>query len=430
LRHSDGLPLNDLLEVLRAPPRNPFATVDQGRRKLSGGRGHFASAKDNPVISAVSPAKTRPEISSSTSTGWHFAPIPDLNRVTKHAISQHCAWPAFIGICMALRQEGRRGATSSIRQAAKDQQRVGIGLRELARDLGINVGTVRRQVGRLVEIGVIVRHRPNVEIRADLATGKIVSKAKGRCENTLIYLTILPKHLRPAKAVTGAKRTQPTVVLKVHNQPTFIESKNQRVPDGQADGVGRPQPQEEGGHSAAKAGREEIPILPMDAGRDEPVMPIGRVIGSPKTSPAPRRTNRYQDDQRPPQVWVGPEEQARKAMQARLAAEQAERDRRDAEAKTTAQAAPQEVPETDPETDLRRAVESLPPAKRERCRRLGRDAKTAADQAAAEAAMLLEIVRQRTGQDAASDEIAKDAKAETYRDLYRREKSAQKAVTA
>ena len=117
-------------------------------------------------------------------------------------------------------------------------------------------------------------------------------------------------------------------------------------------------------------------------------------------------------------------------MQARLAAEQAERDRRDAEAKTTAQAAPQEVPETDPETDLRRAVESLPPAKRERCRRLGRKAKTAADQAAAEAAMLLEIVRQRTGRDAASDQAARDAKAETCRDLYRREKAAQKAVMA
>lgn len=282
------------------------------------------------AVSADLSAPSRP--ASTTSTGWHFAPVPDLNRETKRRITKASAWPTFIGICVALRHEGRKGRTPEIRQAAKDQQRVGVGLRHLARDMGLNVSTVRRHVRRLAEIGVIVVHRPNVTFRADLATGRIVTKAKGRCENTRVYLTILPEHLRPTKAGTGAKRAHPPADPMAQSAPTVRESLNQRTPDGLATSVGQPQAGQAGrlpaagpgGHSAAKAGQERPPILPVDAGRDEPVLPVGRVIREAKASPPPRRTNPYQEASRGPQPFIGRDAEAWERTR-RLEAEKAAR---------------------------------------------------------------------------------------------------------
>jgi len=293
------------------------------------------------MIAAVPGISTPSRPASKASTGWHFAPVPDLNREMKRQITKAAAWPTFMGICFALRQEGRKGKTPAIRQAAKDQQRVSVGLRHLARDMGLNVSTVRRQASRLAKLGLIVVHRPNVTFRADLATGRIVTNAKGRCENTRIYLTIQEVHLRPAKAGTGAKCNHPPVGSRVQNAPTVRESLKQRTPDGLADGFGRPQAEdagrlpaadapgltagEAGGHTAAKASQERRPIVPEDAGRDEPVLPVGRILANPNARP-PRGRRVPADEQREPVSFTGNDLARLEATKRRLAAEAARRD--------------------------------------------------------------------------------------------------------
>jgi len=265
------------------------------------------------AVSADLSSPSRP--ASTTSTGWHFAPVPDLNRETKHRITKASAWPTFLGICLALREQGRKGRTPAIRQAAKADQRISVGLRHLARDMGLNVSTVRRHVRHLVELGVIVTFNPNVSHHVDPATGRIFTKAKGRCENTRVYLTIQPHHLRPAKAkATGADcahRAADLSPCKVQSAPTVRDSKNQRVPDGLATGVGQPQAGQAGrltaagagGHTAAKAGQERPPIVPQDAGRDEPDLPPR--LGRAATSTPLRRTNKWQEGDRKPQAFTG-----------------------------------------------------------------------------------------------------------------------------
>ena len=385
------------------------------------------------MVSAISTDQTPASTTEPVAYTWFK--MPDLNRATHRRLGQSGAGWTFETICRLVHLVSRHGRPQA-KKAAKELGRLSVGLQAIAGEAGISVAKVRRDLVELVDLGLVAVSRRNVTFKVDPANGKIVENRTGRSMPVVVFVTIGTEHLR-TKAGQDRPVMNPATVAgpptqdRVHPGGAIQrELKTKRVPDGQADGVGRPQPQEEGGHSAAKAGQEGT-VVRVDDPHDGLPVPVGRISRpAGKAPPAPRRTNPYQEEQRQPQVWVGPEEQARKAMQARLAAVRAERDRRDAEAKTTAQEAPQEVPAADPETDLRRAVESLPPAKRERCRRLGREAKTAADQAAAEAAMLLEIVRQRTGRDAASDQAARDAKAETCRDLYHREKAAQKAVMA
>lgn len=262
------------------------------------------------MIAAVSPDVSTPSRhATTTKTGWHFSPVPDLNRETKHQVTKASAWPTFTGICFALRQEGRKGRTASIRRAAKEDQKLSVGLRHLARDMGLNVSTVRRQVRRLEQLGLVVIFNPNVRHHVDPATGRIFAKSeKGRCENTRVYLTIQPHHLRPAKATAmGAQCAQPAGQdgsCKVQSAPIVRDSKNQRTPDGDACGIGTPPAGQAGrlpaakaaGHAAGDAGHERPPIVPLDAGRDEPDLPPR--LNRAGKAPTNRRTNGYQEGQR------------------------------------------------------------------------------------------------------------------------------------
>lgn len=259
------------------------------------------------MFSAVSTVSRRPSDAWNTATGFPFAQFPDLNRETKTLVSKASSWPVLCGVILALRQEGRRGMNAQVRKAAKEQLKIGVGLKHLARDLGLNVTTVRRQVRRLEELGLVVTHRPNVTHTTDPATGQIVTKSDGRCENTTIFLTITPEHLRPTKKSTGAQCAPPPCVSRAHNAPTVRELGIQRAPDGGASGVGTPPAAaaaglpagETGGHSAAgtgrlaAAGQEGTSVVPVTAGRDEPVLPAGRLLPTPKTTPRRQAAGRH-----------------------------------------------------------------------------------------------------------------------------------------
>lgn len=229
--------------------------------------------------------------------------------------------------------------------------------------MGISVSTVRRHVRHLVDIGVIVVYHPNLSFHVAPATGRITTKAEGRCQNTRVYLTIQPHHLRPAKASgMGADCTHQDAdpsPCKVQIAPTVRDSKNQRTPDGLTAGAGQPQAEpagrlaaaeapglpagEAGGHAAAKAGQEEPDIVPFDAGRDEPDLPP-RLCRAGNAAPE-RRTNRWQEEPRTPQEFAGRDRERFEATRRRLEAEKAAREAADTSAPAFGQGTPTFVQE-------------------------------------------------------------------------------------
>jgi hypothetical protein len=141
-------------------------------------------------------------------------------------------------------------------------------------------------------LGLVVIHRPNILHTTDPDTGRIVTKAKGRCQEALIYLTITESVLRPARVHrdtrVGITVTPTHASVRVHGDTTVRELGNQRTPVGDADGIGTPPAVRDAGLPAA--GQEGTPVVPLHAGRDEPLqMPPGRIVPSSAPPTPPRR---------------------------------------------------------------------------------------------------------------------------------------------
>jgi hypothetical protein len=254
------------------------------------------------AISAVSASIPRPASTTKARTGWAFQPLPNLNRETRQRLGKTRSGWTFSVICTELGYAVHKG------RASWDQQRLGIGLKALAKESGQGIGKVRRDVESLAEIGLVVIVRPNILHTTDPDTGRIVTKAKGRCQEALIYLTITDAHLRPARVHrdtrVGITVTPTHASVRVHGDTTVRELRNQRTPVGDADGIGTPPAVRDaglpagqaGGHPAAgtgrlpAAGQEGTPVVPLHAGRDEPPqMPPGRLAPATK-APTRRQT--------------------------------------------------------------------------------------------------------------------------------------------
>jgi hypothetical protein len=246
-------------------------------------------------------------------TGWAFQRVPNLNRETRQAIGKAKAGWTFTTICTELGYACHKG------KASWGEQRLGIGLRALARESGQEVRKVRRDCAALEKLGLVVVSRPKVLHVADPATGQIVTKARGRCQAALVYLTITEAALRPPKGQHGTEGgttvAPPRAASKGHSGTTVRDIQNQRTPDGDAAGIGTPPAGpggrlaaaeapglpagEAGGHSAAKASQEGS-IMPVDAGRDEPPLPAGRIVpAAPRRAAPARGRERHPEDSRP-----------------------------------------------------------------------------------------------------------------------------------
>jgi len=280
----------------------PWLPLAKGHPKDRRRQGRRATRKFARMIasssSAVSAVESRPGRSATTAsrTGWAFQPLPNLNRETRQAVGKaRCGW-TFTTICTEL------GYACHKRRATWDQQRLGIGLRALARESGQDVRKVRRDCAALAKLGLVVIHRPKVLHTADPTTGKITTKSKGRCENTVIYLTITEAVLRPAwvnrGTIGGTTVAPPTAACKGHGGTTVIEQKQtkqtENTPDGGADGVGTPPAAEAG----LTAGEAPASILPVNAGRDEPDVPAGRILPSQGTASPTRQRHLGQEERR------------------------------------------------------------------------------------------------------------------------------------
>lgn len=332
------------------------------------------------VVSASRATRTPRQggASKPPQTGWAFQRVPNLSSETRRAIGKaRCGW-TFTVICTELGYACHKG------RASWDAQRLGIGLRALARESGQSLNKVRRDVAALVDLGLVVSQRPRILHIADPATGRITAKAKGRCENTLIYLTITEAALRPPKGQRGTgdgtSVAPPIDACKGQDGTTFRDCRKQRTPAGDAVGIGTPPAVpggrlaaaeapglpagEAGGHSAAKASQERGGILPVDAGRDEPPMPAGRIVPAAATTrraAPPRERERHPEDGKP---WDQASLDAMARTNRRLAAEEerrrqedaAWRERQEAEERQRQAEAPSTPPAPDPVPDEKPAA--------------------------------------------------------------------------
>jgi hypothetical protein len=196
-------------------------------------------------------------------TGRWFFKMPDMSNEIFRAINDASACGTFMAICQAAHDQERRGRTEAVRVAAAGGQ-IGIGLRELARITGSSVVTIRKHCQALHQIGVIVQHRRGCQHVADPATGRIVTKNQGRTPTTLIYLTIMNDHLRPAAAKAAAERKRrgteidpPPVTSKDNFFTPSIESSTELGENTAT----HPVNVEAGRHPPAKTGQDRVTIV-------------------------------------------------------------------------------------------------------------------------------------------------------------------------
>jgi len=287
------------------------------------------------MIAAATAVSRVRQPASTPSTGWHFSPVPDLNTATHRAIGASGAGWTFETICRLIHHVGRVGRPKA-RQAAKAEQRIGVGIAAVAHDAGLAEGTVRRHLRRLQGLGLIVVVRPNVIHTRDDA-GRLIENRTGRSQAVVIYLNVGPQHLRQAASQAAANPSRmeglPATDSVHSGRAIQREEKTERRPDGQPAGIGRPPAAPEaagtaddtdtttdttgtpdtlpdasrGRLTAAEAGggltaateagrltaavfeRESDPIVPVDAGRDSPPDALaGRILPTPKAAPPDR----------------------------------------------------------------------------------------------------------------------------------------------
>lgn len=385
------------------------------------------------MISAVSGAITAPGSAIKGTTGRYFFKVPDLSDEQSQAISKASGWPAFIGICRALHDQARRGRTVAIRQDA-ESGKIGVGIKAIARAMGVAPSTIRRQLTGLERAGLVVVFRPARLTVADGKTGKIISKSKGRTPPALVYLTILDSHLRPAKkgakctpsqAPAGAgmgRNLTPTVApVKAHIAPPSKETKTKEAET--AGSLSRPADSawETGRHSAAGAGHEEVIVTTIAPNEPGAVVTVESTLSRPTTPTGHRRPQepsggepaaaatvnslQHQDGQ---ETNDSPADGS--GMDASLGSMAEEL------ARLTGKTAARQQENASALDRLRNKIDELPPAKKRRTKRLGKKAKAAAD---AERD-LMRIVKEKQ---AAQSKETKAAAKEAYRQQYRAEKA-------
>lgn len=379
------------------------------------------------MIAAVSGAMAQPGSSITGSTGRYFFKMPDLRDEVWQAIGK--AAPTLIGICRALHDQGRRGRTVAIRQDAENGK-IGVGLKHIARSMGINPTTVRRHLTILERLGLVVVMRPGILHVTDPATGKIASKQKGRTPPAVVYLTIVESHGRPAKkgaksapsaAVMGCKARPIAGSVRVQNAPpskdaNTIEAETAGSMSRPADSAG-----EAGRHSAAGAGHEQVIVTTITPDEPGAVVTVENALSGPATpsvpsgpqeptgeAPAKPANVTTQQHNAPPDANDNPADGS--GMDASLGSMAEEL------ARLTGKTAARLEENASAIDRLRGKIDSLPPAKKRRTKRLGKKAKAMAD---AEK-QLLDLVKQKQAQQTKEQAAATKAH---YRDQYRAEKA-------
>jgi len=402
------------------------------------------SSAVSAVLAGIPPAAgNRP----AGRTRWFFQ-VPDLSDETVRQINRAKAMPTFTAICRAIHDRGRRGTKAE--QDAAENGVIGIGIKGLGRNDGLDASTVRRQIRRLHGLGLVVVHRRGITTVADPTTGMIKANRIGRTPSALVYLTVTEAHMRPAAAkaaakVGGAKRNPSPRADRVHSAPPSKERTIEKketpptVPQdaGMMDGKA-------GGHSAAEASqerrqvgsgveRQDDPIPeatsspPAEAGppgpnREIPV-PVGNVVPPERSgrsqAPEPTRSS--------PSGWAG---LIAKGVAENSSSPDGSGMRGGSFLDEYRRACGLPVIETANDTieadqagdELRKALDDLPADSRRRARDLGRDIE---DGEAAALQRLLDDQRRRAIEER---RVAAAARKEAAREAYHRQKAAEAAA--
>jgi hypothetical protein len=361
--------------------------------------------------------------STSPAAAYTWFRVPDLNRATHRLLGQSGAGWTFETICRLVHHVGRIGRPQA-KKAAKELGRLGVGIHAIADEAGHSVAKVRRDLVKLVDLGLVSVSRRNVTFAADPATGKILENRTGRSLPVIVFLTIGPEHLRTKagedRAAASPSKTAPSSPSNLegpgmhdrdHSGGAIQRDRNtKRRPDGDAVGIGTPPAGKAGGHSAAGAGRhaaagQEREIVRVDAADDGLPPPIGRIsLPAGKAQPPRRDRPQFPEDHREPAAWTGRDAERAAATQRRLEAEKAAREAEDAAWRAArerqaadAPAAPPPPPPnaTEAAAALGDAVAALPPASRAKAKRIGRKLSKAERQAEADAAMLRRVIEEK-----------------------------------
>jgi len=286
--------------------------------------------------------------------------MPEINRATHREIGRSGAGWTFETICRLIHHIGRVGRPGP-KKAARELGRLGVGLQAIADEAGISVAKVRRDLVKLVEIGVVAVSRRNVTYVADPATGRITENRTGRSMPVTVFLTVGPEHLRTKAGEDRPARNQaklapptptnlegPGLHDRDHSGGAIQRERNtERTPTGDADGIGTPTAGPEAGLRAGRGtATAEPPATPKgpqiaseslaartsqddttEAGLPES---IGQRLSRP-AGPKPRQPRASRQDDAPgPQAWVGDNDDRFRATIERERRAQEQRDAEDA----------------------------------------------------------------------------------------------------
>jgi hypothetical protein len=259
------------------------------------------------MVTAVSADFSQSAGAAKSTYPW-IRTLPDLNRATHRRLGKSGAGWTFETICRLVHHIGRVGKPKA-KKAAQEFGRLSVGLQAIANEAGISVAKVRRDLVKLVELGLVAVSRRNVTFKVDPATGKIRENRTGRSLPVVVFVTVGPEHCRTKAgqdrpAVSPSKLKGAASPDRDHSGGAIQRDLNtKRVPVGQAVGIGLPQAKagrlpaaeapgrqagEAGGHPAAEAGHEGGTVR-VDAAHDDLPPTIGRISRPAGPAAPPKR---------------------------------------------------------------------------------------------------------------------------------------------
>lgn len=336
--------------------------------------------------------KNGPQAADSTAVqvfDYPWFKMPDLNRATHHRLGKSGAGWTFETIRRLVHLVARHGRPKQ-KKAAREFGRLGVGLQAIADEAGVSVAKVRRDLVKLVDMGLVSVVRRHVEFRVDPATGMIVENRTGRSVAVVVFLTVGPEHCRtkagqdraasPAKTPASAPAASPAKLegLPVHDRDhsgrAIQRDRNtKREPVGDAVGIGTPPATPGGGLVAAgapglpagEAGRHTPAKASQEGAADDGPVPVGRISRPAGKAPAPPRQrsggHQFAEDNAGPRPFVGRDADRFAATKRRLDAEKAAR-----EAQEAAWRAERDAGVEDPGRRLQEAAEGLQDDERDR----------------------------------------------------------------
>lgn len=364
-----------------------------------------------PATPAPAPADWR--------DAWFTFVCPDVSDETAAKITAAGAWPAFTAFFRLLWQR-RRQAEKGGREEQEAACAAGIlngeGIKGLARSIGMTPAAMNRQLLELHRIGIVAVAKPPSWADKD-AKGRFIRRPthKGLVPASKITFNAGDDHRRPANR---AGHNTPLRVVGGQGRQTTLKAAKGRGSQGRQatlkDGT-------------VRGAIRTSPISPLHISPSAGGHADG--IGRPAETHRPPAAA---GDAPPLRPWTGPDEEARRAMLRRQEAAKAAREAEDAAWRQAREAEEHRAAQdaTAAAERLAAAVADLPPASRQKAKRVAKRMAEADQHADADAVALQALIDETNGR---AEDDAKAAKAvfkENAKAAFRRSKGARRETAA